>query len=81
MIDVRPTDRMPGIVARRYHGERVPPGGGACHWCNGRLYRRGDKWSYAIIFEDGYERGVHLSQCCGSDALNRPAAGLTFGPL
>jgi len=46
---------------------KLPPGGGACWWCNAHLYRRRGLWSYAVIHEDGYDRAVHLRQCAGSD--------------
>ena len=75
MIDYWPTDRIPPIaITRRRHGkERTPPGGGACWWCNAKLYqRRRQEWIYAVFMEDGHERSVHVRQCNGSDASDRP---------
>ncbi len=68
----RPADLEPQIPAIYRRGEKLPPGGGACHWCSRRLYRSGKRWNWAQVEEDGYMRAVHLRQCYGPDAGNRP---------
>jgi len=47
--------------------KEIPPGGGACYWCDGQLYRNSKtkEWTYLEIEDNGYTRSVHVHQCGG----------------
>lgn len=59
------------VDGRRVDTEKIPPGGGACWWCNNSLWNKGKTWTYAEIHDLGHKRAVHLKLCNGSDADQR----------
>lgn len=76
--DHSPTARLPGIEAVYRRQYATPPGGGSCHWCSARLYRKRGLWTFAEILEDGHARAVHVPDCMGQDFENRPEEPLVF---